>query len=263
MNMHSGYFRLRHLCLATDDLERAKRDIPAIFGVELGHVDPLAADFQVTNAIFPFGDSIVEVMAPMGPEAPSARFLKTSGGRGGYLLGFNCADPQRRAAHANAMGVRTAAEATYPGFACWQMHPRDCRAAMIEFDHTEGGEHPDGPFYAAGGTAWRAHIRTSATRRILDVVLESPAPLDLAAQWSKLLEHPWVTEADGARIDIPMFPIRFSAAPAGAREAFAGITIEVADPEAMLDAARVRGYPVDDRTIHMCGVGFHLRAAAA
>ncbi len=55
-----------------DDLARARRDLPAIFGVELGHVDPLAIDFQVTNAIFPFGDAIVEVMAPVGQASAQA-----------------------------------------------------------------------------------------------------------------------------------------------------------------------------------------------
>jgi len=258
--MPRDYFRLRHLCLATDDLARAKRDLPAIFGVELAHVDPLAADFQVENAIFPFGEAIVEVMAPMGPGAPSARFLHATGGRGGYMLGFNCSDPQRRAMHANALGVRTAAEAPYPGFVCWQMHPRDCRAAMIEFDRTDGGEPLDGPLYAAGGTGWREHIRTGVTRRIVDVVLESPEPHALAAHWSRVLERPWTADGDdAARIDVALIPIRVRRVAPGVREAFAAITVAVADPAPVLDEARRRGYPVEGRAVRMCGVAFELQ----
>lgn len=58
----TAYLRLRHICLATDDLARAKRDIPDIFGVRLA-LDPHAKDFEVVNAMFPFGLGFIEAMA--------------------------------------------------------------------------------------------------------------------------------------------------------------------------------------------------------
>ncbi len=259
-----SYFRMRHLCLAVDDIERIKRDVPAIFGVELGYIDKLAIDdFQVHNAVFPFGDAVVEFIMPTNEAAPSSRFLKSTGGRGGYLLGFNCSDPKRRAEHLNAMGVRTAAQANYEGFACWQMHPRDCRAAMIEFDETEGGASVDGPVFAIGGMDWRQRIRTDVTRRVIDAVLESPDPRDLAAHWSRMLELPWVAEGeDGARIDMSMMPLRFRRAPAGVtRESFAAITLEVVDPTPMLAEAKKRGCEVDGSSLRIGGVAFELRPA--
>lgn len=259
----TAYLRLRHICLATDDLARAKRDIPDIFGVRLAFEDPHAKDFEVVNAMFPFGLGFVEAMAPMHPGAPSARFLKTTGGRGGYMLAFNCSDPQRRAAHAKTIGVRVAAESAYPGFVCAQLHPRDCRGAMIEFDRTEGEEDLNGPLYAAGGTVWHAAVKTDETLRFDEATLESPDPRDLGAHWARILERPFVTTPDGGgRIEVDMCALRFAPAPAGGREMLAAVRLLVRDPQAVRARAAALGYQTSPDGVFLCGVTFQLTRVA-
>lgn len=252
------YLRLRHVVLATDDLERAKRDFTAIFGIGLAFEDPLAKDFEVVNAIFPFGLAIVEVMEPMHPGAPSARFLKTTGGHGGYMLAFNCNDPERRSERAQELGVRLAARADYPGFVGYQMHPRDCRAAMIEFDRTDGEEDIHGPLYAGGGLRWRDAVRTDETRAIAEVVLQAREPEDLAQHWSRLLERPVLRVDDGAfAIETDLLPLRFEPG-ASSRETLAALRLDVRDPQAILNRAAERGYPTSERAFSICGVEFRL-----
>ena len=63
---------------------------------------------------------------------------------------FCCDDPDARGKHANAMGVRTANVITHAPYHGVQLHPRDCRAAFIEFNHTEGSDDVLGPYPPAG-----------------------------------------------------------------------------------------------------------------
>jgi catechol 2,3-dioxygenase-like lactoylglutathione lyase family enzyme len=258
----AAYFRLRHVVLVTDDLERAKRDVPAIFGVQLAFEDPHAKDFEVVNAMFPFGLAFIEVMAPMHEGAPSARFLRNGGGQGGYMVAFNCDDPLRRCEHAQRHGVRLAAEATYDGFVCYQMHPRDCRAAMIEYDRSDGEASVHNRLYAAGGYGWQQAVRMHDTYGIDEVVLQSPDATGLAAHWSMLLERPLTRGADGALgLATDMCSIRFAQAAGGSREWLSGLRLSVRDPAEIVTRARERGYETTRDTVRMLGITFELAAA--
>ena len=150
------YCRLRQICLVAADLPRAVADTQAIFGVKLAYQDPHVRRYGLQNALFPFGLAFVEIVSPVESDTAAGRFLERGGGSGGYMAIFNCSDPQRRGRHANALGVRTAHAIDHPGFHAVQLHPRDCRAAMIEFDHTDGEEDLRGPYGPAGGTGWTA-----------------------------------------------------------------------------------------------------------
>jgi hypothetical protein len=139
------YFRLRQICLVAKDLPRVIGDMEAIFGVKLAYQDPHVRQYGLENALFPFGLAFVEVVSPVEANTAAGRFLERSNGVGGYMAIFNCSDPERRGLHANAMGVRTAHTIDHPGFRAVQPHPRACRAAMIEFDQSEGEDDLRGP----------------------------------------------------------------------------------------------------------------------
>jgi hypothetical protein len=258
----AGYFRLRQICLVASDLPRVIADMQAIFGVRLAYQDPHVRKYGLENALFPFGLSFVEVVSPVEPETAAGRFLQRSGGVGGYMAIFNCSDPQRRGAHANALGVATAHAIEHGDFVGVQLHPRDCRAAMIEFDRTEGEQDLRGNYYPAGGTGWTAAIKTDVTSGLVGIVLESPDPAGLGAHWSRILETPFRTEADGGVIDVDMTSIRFARG-AGSRETLRALLIDVADPVSMLERAAACGYPTAADTIEFCGVTFRLQSAPA
>ena len=92
----------------------------------------------------------------------------------------------RAARKANAMGVRTANVITHAPYHGVQLHPRDCRAAFIEFNHTDGSDDVLGP-YPPAGPDWQKHIRKDVTQALTEVEMQSPDPQGLAEHWGKII----------------------------------------------------------------------------
>ena len=255
------YFRLRQICLVAEDLPRVIGDMQAIFGVKLAYQDPHVRKFGLENALFPFGLSFVEVVSPVEADTAAGRFIQRSGGLGGYMAIFNCNDPQRRGAHAEAMGVSIAHPIKIGDFVGVQLHPRQCRAAMIEFDHTDGEEDLMGNYYPAGGTGWTAAVKTDVTRNLAAIEIESPDPAGIGQHWSRILEKPFRANGDGGTIDVDMTSIRFAKG-SSSREMLRTLVVDVFDPEAMSRRAAERGYAVSGNSIEFCGVAFRLQRAS-
>jgi hypothetical protein len=253
----ADYFRLRQICLVAKDLPRVIGDMEAIFGVKLAYQDPQVRRYGLANALFPFGLAFIEVVSPVEADTAAGRFLERSNSVGGYMAIFNCSDPERRGRHANALGVRTAHTIDHPGFRAVQLHPRDCRAAMIEFDQSEGEDDLHGPYHPAGGSGWTKAISTDVTRRLVEIVVESPIPGDICQHWSRILEKPFAPHGDGGRIEVDMTAIRFAKGP-DSREVLRTLAIEVADKTGIEQRASQRGYPVSAAGVEFCGVRFQL-----
>ncbi len=258
------YLRLRQICLATDDLPRAVADIPAIFGVNLAHVDPHVEVYGVRNALFAFGLSFIEVVAPItgnnAADNAAARFVRRGPGRGAYMAIFNCDDPMARRPGLLALGLRIAAEIDVEGFRALQLHPRDCRATMIELDHTPGEQDLHGPYYPAGGTGWTATLRSDVTQGLREVVIESPTPGALAEHWARILDRPLQADPWPPLITVELCRMRFEAGPV---EALTTLVVEVTDPASVLARAAALGYGVSGQRVQgLCGVDFELRSAA-
>ena len=249
-----GYFRLRQICLVAPELAAAITDIETIFGVKVCYRDPAVEKYGLENALFPFGRTFLEVVAPTRPGTAAGRFLERSGGVGGYMAIFSCDDVERRRAHADALGIAIAHTMDYPDFFGVQLHPRDCRAAMIEFDRTKDGADPDGPYHPAGPD-WRRAVKTDVTRSIVSVDVESPRPQDIAAHWSRILEQPL---ADDLTIATEMIGIRFVQG-TGDRETLRTLHLDVADEDAIHAGAKARGYAIEDNAISLYGVSFRFR----
>jgi hypothetical protein len=253
----SDYFRLRQICLVEKDLPRVIADMQMIFGVALAYQDSHVRKYGLANALFPFGLAFVEVVSPVEPDTAADRFLARSGGIGAYMAIFNCNDPERRGALANAIGVRTAHTIDHDGFHAVQLHPRDCRAAMIEFDRTEGEEDVRGPYSPAGGRDWVKAVKTDVTKRLVEIVIESPDPRAIGEHWSRLLEKPFVPEGEGGRIAVDMTAIRFAPGE-GAREVLRTLAIEVSGRAGIEQRAAKLGYRVSEAGVEFCGVRFAL-----
>ena len=248
-----GYFRLRQICLVAADLEPAVADIETIFGVKVCHRDSAVSKYGLENALFPFGQTFLEIVAPTREGTAAGRFLERSGGVGGYMAIFSCDDVERRRAHAESLGIAIAHTMDYPEFFGIQLHPRDCRAAMIEFDSTAGGESPDGPYHPAG-EHWQDAVRTDVTRTMSEIEIESLDPDGLAAHWSKILEQPL---GDDRTIATGMIGIRFVKSNVS-HETLRTIRLDVADHASIDRQAAARGISIHDNAIELCGVRFRL-----
>ena len=250
------HLHLRQICLVAPALEPAVRALEQVFGLAVCYRDPLVAHYGLENALFPIGTSFLEVVAPIRPDTAAGRFLERSQGRGAYMVIFDCSDPDRRAARAQSLGVRIASTHTQGTFHGFQLHPKDCRAAMLEFDRTDGADDPMGPYGPAGGTGWTGAIRREITRELARVRVESPEPDDLARHWSQLLEVP----ATDRRIRTAPVDIEVAEAVPGAREAVTALVLDVVDPDRVRAAARDHGLQFDGGEPIVCGVRLELRA---
>lgn len=247
---------LRQICVAAPALEPAVDAVRAAFGVEVCHRDPNVAKYGLVNALFVFGRAFLEIVAPVRGNTAAGRFIERSGGTGGYMAIFDCDDPQRRRAHAEALGVRVVNVLDYPGFHGIQLHPRDCRATMLEFDRTDGAEDPDGPYHPAG-EHWRRAQRLDRVQGIALVEVESPDSAGIAAHWSRIFDAPLRDDARGPRIDFGLGAVRFVRAAPGTPERLRSAYVQVSDPPAVLAAARGRGLPLDeDGGFALAGIRF-------
>ncbi|NLS74186.1 hypothetical protein E3H11_35865 [Bradyrhizobium brasilense] len=248
------YMRLRQICLVAPQLAPVIADISAIMGLDVCYRDGNVAKYGLENALLPVDTILLEVVAPFqpGPGTAAGRFIEKTGGRGGYMAIFCCEDPDARGAKANAMGVRTANVITHAPYHGVQLHPRDCRAAFIEFNHTDGSDDVLGP-YPPAGPDWQKSIRMDTTLALTEVEMQSPEPEGLAAHWGRIVGIP----AGGTVVKLPNSTFRFVK---GDSEIMSGLTFKVVDKAKVLDAAKARGCAVKGDGFLLCGVTFKLTA---
>src|SRR3954451_936000 len=129
----TSYVRLRQICLVAAHLEPVVTDISEIMGLKVCYRDGNVAKYGLENALLPVDTILLEVVAPIQDGTAAGRFLDKTGGRGGYMAIFSCEDPRERGINAERLGVRTAHLIDRPPYLGVQLHPRDCRAAFIEF----------------------------------------------------------------------------------------------------------------------------------
>src|SRR5215467_2118296 len=247
------YMRLRQICLVAPHLEPVIPDIAAIMGLEVCYRDGNVEKYGLVNALLPVDTILLEVVAPFQGGTAAGRFIEKTGGRGGYMAIFCCDDPDAHAARANAMGVRTAnviAHAPYRGV---QLHPRDCRAAFIEFNHTDGSDDVLG-VYPPAGPDWQKHIRKDVTLALTGVEMQGPDPAGLAEHWGKIIG---IAVSGDAELKLPNARFRFIK---GKSDLMSGLTFEVADIAKVRDAAKAKGCKVSGDGFDLCGVTFRLVA---
>ena len=249
------YMRLRQICLVAPHLEPVISDVAAIMGLEVCYRDGNVEKYGLVNALLPVDTILLEVVAPFRDGTAAGRFIEKMEGHGGYMAIFCCDDPDAHAARANAMGVRTANVITHAPYHGVQLHPRDCRAAFIEFNHTDGSDDVLG-VYPPAGPDWQKHIRKDVTLAITGVEMHSPDPEELAGHWGKIIGVAVSKGADGSpELKLPNATFRFVKGPT---DAMSALDFRVGDVAKVNAAAKVRGYEVKDNAFFIGGVYFRL-----
>lgn len=253
-----GYLRLRQICLVAPELAPAVDTVETVLGLSVCHRDPHLAEYGLENAIFPVHNRFIEIVAPIRPDTSATRFLDRGRSRGGYIVIFDCHDPEARRKRVETLGVRIANVFDLPEFTGIQLHPRDCRAAMLEFDRSGDGRDVDGAYWPAGPD-WQAHVDTSVTERLAGVDMCSDAPRGLAAHWANIIDA--TTHADGhdyPTIAVDEQTLRFVPGAGGQRERFCAVRLEVRDPTAVLARARSAGLVTESSAFAFCGIRWRL-----
>jgi hypothetical protein len=251
------YVRLRQICLVAPDLEPVISNIAEIMGLSVCYRDGNVAKYGLVNALLPVDTILLEVVSPSREGTAAGRFLDKTGGRGGYMAIFCCDDPDAYGKRANTIGVRTANVTTHAPYHGVQLHPRDCRAAFIEFNHTHGSDDVLGP-YPPAGPDWQTAIRKDVTQALVGVTMQSPDPAALAAHWGRIIGIPAGRNEKGeAELTLPNAGFRFVE---GDNEIMSGLDFRVGNVQVVCDTAKAKGYAVAGNAFTLGGVDFHLRA---
>jgi hypothetical protein len=251
----ASYIRLRQICLVAPHLEPVITDIAAIMGLNVCYRDGNVAKYGLENALLPVDTILLEVVAPTEPGTAAGRFLDKTGGRGGYMAIFCCDDPDGLGRHAREMGVRVANVIDHAPYHGVQLHPRDCRAAFIEFNHTESSDDIIGP-YPPAGPDWQKSIRKDVTLALTGVEMQSPDPQGLAEHWGKITGiAASKNQAGDPELKLPNCSFRFVK---GASDLMSGLTFRVGDIAKVCDAAKAKGHTVSGASFDLGGVTFSL-----
>jgi len=223
----------------------------------VSYVDPNVEKYGLVNALMPIGNSFLEVVAPTQDGTPAGRYIDRRGGEGGYMVILDCDDIEPWLAHLPTVGVRVANDLDYPDeYRGLQLHPRDTGGALLEINHSQGGEW-DGPYHPAG-PRWKGAHGADAEDRIVAAELQSDDPIRLAGRWSEILQRK-VSDGDGVpTIELDLGVLHFVPAADGRGEGLGGIDVSIPRHERARFAARQKEVAEEDGALILCGTRVRL-----
>lgn len=183
--------RLRQVALAAWDLEAAKRDLETK-GLRAPFRDPGVGEFGLDNAVYPVGDTFLEVVSPMRDGTTAGRYLDRRGTSPvGYMVLVQVDDLDVLRKRAADLGVRTVWSVDLDDIRASHLHPRDL-GAITSID-----EPVDPASWRWGGPGWQER---AVPGRVDAVEVAGADP----AVWSALFDRPVVdgvlTFDDGSAI---------------------------------------------------------------
>jgi hypothetical protein len=245
--------RLRQIALVAKDLAAAQADIAAVLGVDYAYDDPGVGKYGLRNAVFPIGDTFLEVVSPKGPGTTAGRLLEKRGGDGGYMVILQVDDLAAARARVREASARIADLTDGDGFAFTHIHPKDIGGAILSLDFMKPKER-----WQWGGPEWQSHVRTDISLAVVGAELQAENPAQMAARWSQVLGRPAAAEAALWRIRLDQGEIRFVKALDGRGEGLSAFDVLVRDLNAVRGRAAVRGLLADGGHIILAGTRVRL-----
>jgi hypothetical protein len=253
------WLRLRQIALVADKLAPVEEELIDVLGIEVCFRDPGVAHFGLENALFPIGNQLLEVVAPVQENTAGGRYLERRGGDGGYMVITQCNDHAPRRARVKALGIRLVGQFSTGEFRNMQLHPKDTGGSFLEIDEMMGpGAHdPDGPWEPAGQD-WQRARRLSRVKGILAAEVQCDDPEEVAARWAEIAEIALEHEGEHASLPLDNASVRFVPCADGRPEGLGGIDVACTDKAAILAAANARGLETADDQILLCGMRINL-----
>lgn len=126
---------LSHVAIAVPDIAAAAVALEQKLGVKAGKVYE-NAEQMVRLAYVDLGNARIELIAPLGPDAPLNKFLEANPGGGLHHVAFNVGDVAAALAAITGAGVRQAGKTgrNVHGHAIAFLHPRDVLGTLVEIE---------------------------------------------------------------------------------------------------------------------------------
>ena len=246
--------RIRQIVFAVRELAPATVQLQALLGLDPPFRDPGVAEFGIDNAVFVFGNQFIELVSPVQPGTAAGRLLERRGD-GGYMLILQTDDFARERARFEALGVRAVWEKSLDDIRAVHLHPKDIGGAIVSVDQPQPAA-----AWRWGGPGWRLQDGARAAQRVLGVTIEASDPRAMATRWAEVLGLA-APVAEGPRQRLALDGGRVDFVPAGARgEGIAGLALNVADREAVRQAARAVRLALRGETVRAFGAAIELHA---
>src|SRR6202041_1713314 len=160
--------RLRQIALVATDLAAARADISAVLGVQYAFDDPAVGKYGLRNAVFPIGDTFLEVVSPKEAGTTAGRLLEKRGGDGGYMVILQVPDIHADRQGITAAGARIVEQADlHDGeVAMANVHPKDIGGAILSLDYMDPWDR-----WEWGGPVWRENVRTDTSTGLVGAEL--------------------------------------------------------------------------------------------
>ena len=244
---------VRQVALVAAALESVVSDLCAVFGLEVSFNDPGVEVFGLHNAVMPVGDTFLEVVSPLRPDASAARYRARRGGDSGYMVILQtddlAADRQRLA----GLGVRIVWETALPDIATIHLHPRDVGGAIVSLDQPLPSQS-----WRWAGPDWEAKRHTECVRSIISVDIQSAEPEKLARRWGQALGLSAVRRGEVSVLPLSFGQIRMLPVDDARGEGVVAVELAVADEERVRAAAAARGRLGTGGVVSIGGVDFRL-----
>jgi len=242
--------RLRQIALVGADLAAAEADIRAVLGLDYAYDDPGVGKFGLKNAVFPVGETFLEVVSPKQPGTTAGRLLEKRGGDGGYMVILQVEDIGVARGRIAGAGARVVEQADLDGgaVAMSHVHPKDVGGAILSLDYMSPWER-----WQWGGPIWRENRRTDTSTGIVGAELQGENPGAMAGRWGEVLGLAPEPANGGWRIALDGGELRFVKATDGRGEGLGRFDVAVRDPAAVRASAKARCLLTDSGDILLCG----------
>src|ERR1700735_5690289 len=224
--------RLRQIALVATDLAAARADISAVLGVQYAFDAPAVGKYGLRNAVFPIGDTFLEVVSPKESGTTAGRLLEKRGGDGGYMVILQVDDLAQALARVKNAAARIADQSDKDGAAFMHIHPKDIGGAMLSLD------------------------RMAPKVRGPDLHAKDPA--QMAARWAQLLGRAATLDAGVWSIRLDDGEIRFTLERDGRGEGLGAFDVIVRDVDAVEANAAARGLLAPDGAVVLAGTRVRL-----
>jgi hypothetical protein len=228
--------RLRQIALVAQDLAAARADISAVLGIDYAYDDPAVGKYGLRNAVFPVGDTFLEVVSPKQPGTTAGRLLEKRGGDGGYMVILQVDDMAQARARVKNASARIADQMDKDGAAFTHVHPKDIGGAILSLDSMVPKER-----WEWGGPHWQAHVCTDTSVKLAGAELQARDPAQMAERWAQVLGRAANVDAEVWRIRLDDGEIRFSLERDGRGEGLGTFDVVVRDIDAVRAKAAARG----------------------
>ena len=250
------WLRLRQICLVARELKPVEEHLKEVLGINVCFRDPGVGFFGLENALFPIGNQLLEVVAPVKEDTAGGRYLDRRGGDGGYMVITQCDDHAPRRSRVEVLGIRIAHQFDNEHFLNMQLHPKDTGATFFEIDEQlgEGADDIDGPWGPAGPD-WQRAKNTDRVDGILAAELQCDDPEAVAKKWSEIAEIPLVEELN---LELDNASLRFIPCSDGRPEGLGGLDLSAPGKLEILQTADSLGLQTGDSQVQICGMRLNL-----